>query len=203
MVTVPDGWLRSAKVSCLRLGDGVMGPVLDSLATHALADARLLTRIPPGLDFDQAATLPIAFLTAYYSLHSLARLRQGETVLIHAASGGVGLAAIQVARWLGAAVIGSAGSPAKREYLRSIGVSITLDSRSPDFAEDLLAATGGRRVDVVLNSLAGPFVERGLSVLAPGGRFMELGKRDTPGRARARPRACFRIGHSSQWIWTG
>ncbi len=165
-------------VEGLRPGDEVMGVALDSLGTHVLTDARLLVRLPAGLDFEQAATVPIAFLTAYYALESLARVGPGETVLIHAATGGVGLAALQVARWRGADVIGSAGSPEKRALLQSLGVKTVVDSRSTDFAAAVSEATGGRGVDVVLNSLAGEFVERGLGVLAPGGRFVELGKRD-------------------------
>ena len=165
-------------VSGLRPGDPVMAVALDSLATHAHTDRRLVVPLPSGLDFEQAATLPIAFLTALHALDSLARLCSGETVLIHAATGGVGLAALQVARARGARVVASAGSPEKREWLRSLGVEHIVDSRSLDFGDAVLAATGGRGVDVVLNSLAGEFVDRGLAVLAPGGRFIELGKRD-------------------------
>ena len=165
-------------VGDLHPGDRVMAAALNSMATHVVTDARLVTRIPAGIDFEQAATVPIAFLTAYYALESLARVRPGEKVLIHAATGGVGLAALQVARWRGAEVIASAGSPAKRELLQSLGVQTIVDSRSLAFTDAVREATGGRGVDVVLNSLAGEFVERGLSVLAPGGRFVELGKKD-------------------------
>ncbi len=165
-------------VEDLRPGDPVMAVDLNSMATHVVTDARLVTRIPPGIDFEEAATVPIAFLTAYYALESLARVRPGEKVLIHAATGGVGLAALQVARWRGAEVIASAGSPAKRELLQSLGVPTVVDSRSLAFTDAVREATGGGGVDVVLNSLAGEFVERGLSVLASGGRFVELGKKD-------------------------
>jgi acyl transferase domain-containing protein/acyl carrier protein len=165
-------------VTSLRVGDRVMAAALDSLATHVVVDARLVMGLPGDLDFEQGATIPIAFLTATYALETLARLGPGETVLIHAATGGVGLAALQVARGRGAEVIGSAGSAEKRALLQTLGVAIVVDSRSTSFAEAVREATGGRGVDVVLNCLAGEFVERGLSVLAPGGRFVELGKRD-------------------------
>ena len=185
IVAVGDG------VVGLNVGDAVMGVALDGLATHVVTDARLVTPIPDGLDFEQAATIPIAFLTAYYALESQAHLREGERILIHAATGGVGLAALQLARWRGAKVIASAGSPAKREWLQSLGVRTVVDSRSVAFKDAVLEATGGRGVDLVLNSLAGEFVERGLDVLAPGGRFIELGKRDIH-EGRALDRGIFR-----------
>jgi NADPH:quinone reductase-like Zn-dependent oxidoreductase len=133
---------------------------------------------PANLTFAQSASVPVAFMTAHYALRTLARLRKGETVLVHAAAGGVGLAALQVARRVGAEVIATAGSTEKRDFVRSLGVEHVFDSRSLDFAGQVLEATGGKGVDVVLNSLAGPYVSAGLSVLAPYGRFVELGKRD-------------------------
>jgi acyl transferase domain-containing protein/NAD(P)-dependent dehydrogenase (short-subunit alcohol dehydrogenase family)/acyl carrier protein len=135
----------------------------------------------PALDrFDtlDLAGMPIAFVTAYYGLHRIAGLQQGERVLLHSASGGVGLAAIQVAQWLGAEIHATAGSDAKRAYLRELGVEHIYDSRSLDFADDIRAATGGKGVDVVLNFLAGEAQEKSVSLLAPFGRFIEIGKRD-------------------------
>ncbi len=133
---------------------------------------------PARLSFEEAATTPIAFLTAYYSLVELARIRRGDWVLIHAAAGGVGLAAIQIARWAGAHIIATAGSSEKTDYLRSIGITHILNSRSLDFGGGVMEITNGRGVDIVLNSLTGEFIARGLEVLAPYGRFVELGKRD-------------------------
>ncbi len=130
------------------------------------------------MGFEAAAALPVAFLTAHRGLHGLAGLRRGERVLVHAAAGGVGMAAVQLAQRCGAVVYATAGSPAKREMLASLGVAGVMDSRSLAFADELLAATGGAGVDVVLNSLAGEFIPASLRVLAPGGRFLELGKRD-------------------------
>lgn len=165
-------------VRSLRPGDRVMGVALDTLGSHVVTDARLLVPIPEGLDDGEAATVPIAFVTAHLALESLARVQPGERVLIHSAAGGVGLAALQLARRRGAQVIASAGSPERRELVRSLGVSAVVDSRSSDLASAVLEATGGVGVDVVLNSLAGELIEQSLSTLAPGGRFVELGKQD-------------------------
>src|SRR5581483_11391883 len=125
-----------------------------------------------------AASMPVAFLTADYALREVARLAPGETVLIHAAAGGGGLAAMQVARRLGARILATAGSTAKRELVRSLGAYHVMDSRSLAFFDEVMQVTAGRGVDVVLNSLAGQAMLRSLACLAPGGRFLELGKRD-------------------------
>jgi phthiocerol/phenolphthiocerol synthesis type-I polyketide synthase C len=167
-----------AEVEKLHIGDRVMAIAFDSLGTHAVTDARLAVRLPDDLPFDQAASIPIAFVTTYYALHQLAHLSRGERVLVHAATGGVGLAAIQIARWLGAEVFATAGSEEKRAYLRSLGVQHVMDSRSLLFADEMMQVTNGQGVDVVLNSLSGEAIARSLSVLAPYGRFLEIGKRD-------------------------
>lgn len=136
------------------------------------------------LSAEQASALPVALLTAYYALHELGRLRKGERVLIHAAAGGVGLAALQVCRRAGAEVFATAGSPAKRDYLHSLGITHVFDSRALDFADQVLALTGGRGVDLVLNSLTGEAIQRSLDALAPRGRFLEIGKRDIYANSR-------------------
>lgn len=165
-------------VSEFREGDEVFGVAFDSMASHAVTDAGLLLQKPARVGFEEAATVPIAFVTAWYALHHLARIRPGERILIHAAAGGVGQAAVQVARLAGAEVYATAGSPEKRAWLEAQGVRFVSDSRSTAFAGEILAATGGRGVDVVLNSLTGPAVECGLELLSPCGRFVELAKRD-------------------------
>lgn len=124
------------------------------------------------------AGMPIAFVTAYYGLSKVAHLQPGERVLVHSASGGVGLAAVQVAQWLGAEIYATAGSGAKRDYLRSLGLEHVFDSRSLDFADDVMAAAGGAGVDVVLSFLPGEAQEKSVGLLAPFGRFIEIGKRD-------------------------
>jgi acyl transferase domain-containing protein/NAD(P)-dependent dehydrogenase (short-subunit alcohol dehydrogenase family)/acyl carrier protein len=164
-------------VEGLVVGDRVFGFAPASLGTEAIVPAAFLTRIPPGMPAEDAAGIAIAFATAYYGLHSLAGLRAGERVLIHAAAGGVGLAAVQLAQRCGAEIFATAGSPAKRDMLRGLGVAAVMDSRSVSFADDIIAATGGAGVDVVLNSLAGDFIPAGIRALARGGRFLELGKR--------------------------
>jgi len=165
-------------VSRFVVGERVMAFAHDSMATHALAHERLALRVPDALDFESAATLPIAYLTAHYALVTLARVREGEHVLIHSAAGGVGLAALAVARRVGARVIATAGSAAKREFLHTQGVAEVGDSRSLSFVEFTRRVTDGQGVDVVLNSLSGEAATAGLSLLRAGGRFVELGKRD-------------------------
>ncbi|WPO70375.1 SDR family NAD(P)-dependent oxidoreductase [Streptomyces sp. KN37] len=159
-------------------GDQVFGTGVGWFASHIAVRAEQLGRMPGRMSFAEAATLPAVFLTVQYGLERLARLQAGERVLVHGAAGGVGLAALQYARSVGAEVIATAGTPGKRDLLRMLGVRHVLNSRDLSFAEDVRALTGGQGVDVVLNSLAGEAISRGLECLSPGGRFIELGKRD-------------------------
>ena len=161
----------------LQAGAAVFGFAPAAFATHALTRAEALQPLPPGMSPEAAATIPVAFITAAYSLETLARLRPGERVLIHGGAGGVGLAALQIAKAAGALVATTAGSPEKRAFLRQLGADLVLDSRDPGFA-DALRAAWPDGVDVVLNSLAGVAMERSLALLSPFGRFVELGKRD-------------------------
>ncbi|MFC5148429.1 SDR family NAD(P)-dependent oxidoreductase [Streptomyces aureoversilis] len=165
-------------VTGFSVGDRVFASGSDCLASHMVTSADAVARIPDGTGFAEAATLPAVFLTVHYGLGWQAGLAAGETVLVHGGAGGVGLAALQYARLHGAHVIATAGSPAKRDLLRALGVEHVLDSRSLAFAGRVRELTGGRGVDVVLNSLAGEAVSRSLELLRPGGRFVELGKRD-------------------------
>ncbi len=158
-------------------GAQVFGFAPAAFATHALTRAEALQPLPPGMSAEAAATIPVAFITAAYSLETLARLRPGERVLIHGGAGGVGLAALQIAKAAGALVAATAGSPEKRAFLRQLGADLVLDSRDAGFA-DALRAVWPDGVDVVLNSLAGLAMERSLALLTPFGRFIELGKRD-------------------------
>ncbi|MHA7650918.1 SDR family NAD(P)-dependent oxidoreductase [Mycobacterium sp. ML4] len=164
----------------IAVGEAVVGIISaqGAAAGYLTLPATGVVAKPANLSFEAACSLPIVFLTAWYGLVKLARLRAGERVLIHAAAGGTGLAAVQIARHLGAEVLATAGSPAKRELLRTLGVRHVFDSRSMDFADHVRSATGGAGVDVVLNSIAGESVSRTLGCLAPYGRFVELGKRD-------------------------
>ncbi len=165
-------------VTRFKPGDEVLAFAGASLASHVRVSERAAAPKPPSWSFEQAATVPTVFFTVWYALVHLARLQPGERVLIHAAAGGVGLAAIQVAKLLGAEVFASAGSDDKRTFVRLLGADHLLDSRSPDFDQAVLALTAGEGVDVVLNSLAGQAIERNLRALRPFGRFVELGKRD-------------------------
>ena len=172
-----------AGVEHLHVGDEVIALTpsptrVGLLVSHAVVPATLVVKKPDGLSLAEAAGLPIAYLTAHYSLVELARIEAGEWVLIHAGGGGVGLAAARIAIERGARVIATASSPEKHAFLRAWGVEHVLPSRSLEFAQGVLAITGGRGVDVVLNSLAGDFLLKSLEVLAPWGRFVELGKRD-------------------------
>ncbi|MER7757216.1 type I polyketide synthase [Kitasatospora sp. NPDC097643] len=162
------------------VGDSVLAADVRGglFATFTTLPAAAVAPVPAGLPAETAAGLPIAYLTAWYALRRLARLTGGERVLIHSATGGTGLAAVAVARRLGADVLATAGSEEKRQYLRAMGIRHVMDSRSLDFAEQTRAATDGEGVDVVLNSLSGPAIRAGLETLRPFGRFVELGVRD-------------------------
>ncbi|MFF8727225.1 SDR family NAD(P)-dependent oxidoreductase [Streptomyces sp. NPDC015171] len=167
-------------VTGLSPGDRVMGLFPGrAFAPEAVTDHRRLVRVPAGWTFAQAAAAPIAFLTALYGLRDLAGVRTGETVLVHAAAGGVGMAAVQIARHLGADVYGTA-SPGKWDTLRAQGLDDThiANSRTTDFEQHFLDATDGRGVDLVLDALAGEFVDASLRLLPRGGRFLEMGKTD-------------------------
>jgi phthiocerol/phenolphthiocerol synthesis type-I polyketide synthase C len=159
-------------------GDAVIAFAPASFANRVRTRALAVTRKPADWSFAAAATVPTAFFTAYYALHELARLREGERVLIHGGAGGVGIAAIQLAKHLGAEIFATAGTEEKRDFVRLLGADHVFDSRSLAFADEVLIATGGVGVDVILNSLAGDAIPRNLRLLRPFGRMLELGKRD-------------------------
>tara|TARA_R110002049_G_scaffold4601_6_gene32873 strand:+ start:59422 stop:66123 length:6702 start_codon:yes stop_codon:yes gene_type:complete len=165
-------------VSDWSIGDEVIAVAPGSFASHVVVGQALVARKPQGLTHSQAATIPIAFLTAEHALNQCARMRQGDSVLIHSASGGVGLAAMQLAKIAGADVYATAGNDEKRNYVRGLGAAEVMDSRRLAFADQTLAASGGKGVDIVLNSLPGEAIAKGLSTLKTGGRFLEIGKRD-------------------------
>lgn len=179
------GWECSGKVvatgdgvSGLEIGQDVMAIANPCFGSYATTDARLAVEKPGHLSFEEGATLPLASLTAHYALHQIGRLKGGERVLIHSAAGGVGLAAVRMARRLGAELFATAGSEGKRAYLKSLGIRHVFDSRSLSFADQVMEATQGEGVDVILNTIAGEAIQAGLSILRLGGRFLELGRRD-------------------------
>ena len=162
-------------VPALRPGDQVIAIAPAAFADHVTTDARLVVASPFSGALAEAATIPIAFATAWHTLIDLAGLRRGQRVLIHAASGGVGQAAIQIARQVGAEVFCTAGSQ-KRAVLESLGVEHIFDSRKLDFAEQIHNVTRGAGVDVVLNSLTGAAASKSFGLLRAGGQFIEIGK---------------------------
>ncbi|WP_395677179.1 type I polyketide synthase [Inquilinus sp.] len=165
-----------AAVTGLQEGDRVMGFAPAAFATHVTVPAQVAMRVPEGVGFAAAATMPVAFITAWYALVHQARLGRGESVLVHGAAGGVGLAALQIAKLRGATVVATAGNEDKRALAQLLGADLVLDSRSLAFADEIRWKLGG--VDVVLNSLSGDAMRRSLRALKPFGRFIELGKRD-------------------------
>ena len=168
-------------VEHLRPGDDVLALAGGCLASHVTTRAEFVQSRPPGMGAEEGASFPIAFLTARFCLEHLGELRAGERVLIHAAAGGVGMAAVRLAMRAGAEVFATAGSESKRALLRAMGVAHVMDSRSTLFAAEIAAATGGRGVDLVLNSLSGDAIEASFAALAEGGRFVEIGKRGIKG----------------------
>ncbi len=166
-----------AGVTAFKPGDRVVAFAQSGFATHIVVPEMVVAAAPQGLSSEAAATTPVAFLTAFYGLVTLARLKAGEWVLVHGGAGGVGLAALQIARMRGARVIATAGSNEKRALVKALGAEHVLDSRSLAFVDDIRRITGDG-VDVVLNSLFGEAMERSLNSLKPFGRFVELGKRD-------------------------
>ncbi|OGV26268.1 MAG: hypothetical protein A3F18_03740 [Legionellales bacterium RIFCSPHIGHO2_12_FULL_37_14] len=165
-------------VSDFHVGAKVMGFAPASFSSLTVTKKSVILPLPDTWSYEAAATVPIAFFTAYYALNHLARLTPGESVLIHGAAGGVGLAAIQIAQHLGAKIYVTAGSSYKRDFLALAGVANCYDSRSISFADDILEDTKGEGVDVVLNCLAKEAIGANLDILKPFGRFLELGKRD-------------------------
>lgn len=165
-------------VGDLSIGDPVMAIAAAAFSTHVAVDRAGVAKLPAGVDPVAAASIPVVFLTAYYAIIELARARPGETILIHGAAGGVGLAALQVAKHAGLKVIATAGTQEKRRFVEMLGADHIFDSRSLSFVNDVLSVTGGEGVDLVLNSLFGEAMEQSLSLVKPFGRFLELGKRD-------------------------
>ena len=169
-----------AEVLCLSMATDAGEPRHGLFGTTAIAAARCTLLRPPGFSDAEAGGFLGVYCTAWYALHDIARVEAGETVLIHSAAGGVGMAAVQVARSLGATVLASAGTEEKRAWLRDeFGIDCVLDSRRPDsFVEATRECTGDRGVNVVLNSLSGEGLAQSLRCLAASGRHVEIGKRD-------------------------
>ncbi len=167
-----------AGVRTCGVGDAVAFTQGGCITNRAVVKDYLVFVKPPSLSMEEAASVLSVYVTAYYSLVYLARLRKGQRVLIHSAMGGVGQAAIALAKHAGAEIFATAGSGEKREQLRALGVREAFDSHSFDWYEGVMSATGGEGVDVVLNSLAGRHIALCLEALRPGGWHCEIGKVD-------------------------
>lgn len=152
--------------------------------TFLTCNANLAITLPASLTDEQAIASATANATAWHGLNDLAGIKAGDRVLIHSATGGVGQAAIAIARHAGAEIFATAGNPAKRQMLRDMGIEHVYDSRSVEFADQIRRDTDGYGVDIVLNSLTGAAQRAGLELLAFGGRFVEIGKADVYGNTR-------------------
>lgn len=166
------------EVTDIKVGDSVIVVAPGCFASKIITVQQLVMQKPEHLNFQEATTIPVVFLTVYYALYHLARIQKGDKILIQAAAGGVGLAAVQIAKHAGAEIFVTAGSNEKRELLRSLGADHIMNSRSLQFADEIMEITSGRGVDIVLNSMAGDAIAKGIDSLAPFGRFLELGKID-------------------------
>ncbi len=171
-------------VEGFQVGDEVMAVGRHCFGRHASIPAAFAVKKPRNLSLEEAASVPVAYLTASYALQYLGRLRKGERVLIHGAAGGVGLAAIQIVQYEGGEVFATAGSDEKRSYLRSLGIRHVMDSRSLGFAEEVMGTTQGEGVDLVLNCLSGDFLRKSLGVLGRFGRFLDISRRDMAENSR-------------------
>jgi len=162
------------------VGDAIIASVPGAFSSYVTLPLDSIFLVPKlgNISYEEGVGVPRVFVTAYYGLHHVAQLQPGEKVLIHAATGGVGMAAIQVARWIGAEIFATVDNPDKYDYLSSLGIKHIMDFRSLDFADQILALTDGNGVDVILNALPGEIFIKSLSVLASFGRFIEIGKLD-------------------------
>jgi thioester reductase-like protein len=171
-------------VTQFKIGDEVMALAAGCFGTHVTTVVHAVLLKPAHLTMEEAATLMVTYLTAFYALSHQGRMTKGERVLVHAATGGVGQAAVRLAQATGAEIFGTAGSAEKREFLKKIGVKHVLDSRTLTFAEEIMRITHDEGVDLVLNSLAGEAIHQSLSLLRQYGRFLEIGKRDIYGNTK-------------------
>jgi len=164
------GWAVGDRVCALLPGGGY--------AEYVTVDAGLVLPVPPGVDLVEAAGLPEVAATVWSNVFQLGRLAEGETLLVHGGSSGIGSMAIQLGRVFGATVIATAGNPVKVEFCRSLGAEAAIDYRESDFVEVVRDVTDGRGVDVVLDIVGGAYIARDLDALAVGGRIMSIATRD-------------------------
>ena len=178
-------------VEGLAAGDRVYvnGTLTGAYAEQAVAEAWQVRRLPSSISFAQGAAVFVPYATAFRALFRIARVQSGESILVHGASGGVGIAGVQLARAAGLTVMGTAGTPRGRELVREQGAHLVLDHHSPDYLDGLMKLTNGRGVDIVLEMQAHLNLGKDLSVLAPKGRVVVIGNR---GNIEINPREIMR-----------
>ena len=169
---------KGSNVTEFEIGDRVMGMGKRCLQRFLNTSKLALAHIPEHISFEEASTIPSAFATAHYALNRVGRMAKGEKVFIHVATGGVGTAAVQMAKNVGAEIFATAGNDEKRALLKEWGVPHIMNSRDLSWADEVHRITNGKGVDVLLNSLPGAYIEKGLEAMAPYGRYLEIGKRD-------------------------
>ncbi|MFN7085979.1 MAG: zinc-binding alcohol dehydrogenase family protein [Burkholderiales bacterium] len=162
-------------VTAFRTGERVMGRARGGFAEYAVMDAHQAMPVPPALSWEQAAAIPVSFLTAYEMLYPCGRLQAGQWLLVTGVSSSVGVASVQSAKALGAHVIGTSGSPHKLEKLKAVGLDVGIATRRPDFAARVREATGGRGADLVVNCVGGSVFPECLRALAYQGRLATVG----------------------------
>jgi NADPH2:quinone reductase len=165
-----------AEVDGFRVGDRVLAsPSIGAFAERAVVPARSARRMPDGMTFEEGAAFPIVYPTSYAALVLRTPLAAGETLLVHAAAGGVGLAAVQIGKALGARVLATAGGPEKLAIAREAGADVCIDYRDPDWVDQVKAATGGRGADVIYDSVGGDVLDQSLKCIAWSGRLLVIG----------------------------
>ncbi|MDZ8033650.1 SDR family NAD(P)-dependent oxidoreductase [Nostoc sp. DedSLP04] len=184
------------RVTDLAIGDPVIAIAHGSFSHFVTVDAAYVVAKPKNLSFEAAAAIPVNFLTAYYAFHQAGKIGKGDRILIHAAAGGTGIAAVQIAQKAGAEVFATASLP-KWQALRNMGVQHIMNSRSSEFVETVQQITQGQGVNLVLNSLtSGDAIAHSLAVIHPHGQFLEIGKRgvwDSQQVAQVRPDVGYKV----------
>lgn len=164
-----------AGVAESRIGEAVCALVISGgYAEYAVADEALCLPVPGPLSLLEAAGLPETYYTVYDNVFTRGRLAKGETILIHGGSSGIGSTAIQLAKQAGATVYATAGSPEKCAFCRSLGADAAIDYRAQDFVAEIKALTGGKGVNLVLDMVGGPYIQKNISALAVDGRLVQI-----------------------------
>jgi polyketide synthase 12/epothilone polyketide synthase D len=170
--------LRAGMGSRFQPGDRVAAMVRDGFRSYLTVPETFVVKLPEGMSMEEGASVPVVFMAAYRGLVEVANVQAGERVLIHHATGGVGLAAVAIARWKGCEIFATAGSEEKRSHLRELGIEHVFSSRDLDFGRGIREATGGEGVDVVIGAQAGQALHTSLGLLRAAGRYVEIGKKD-------------------------